>query len=265
MPQFVVAGDPMQLQPVFKRRNIPEDQSGLVCGWFETNIYSHIGIESFSSAQRFAQAGTLVFLDEQFRMAGAIREAVSRTFYGGQLLGSAAKLLPEWPTASGIPNGALVAIAPEKCAPLPLTSRVRGVVGRNTNAANIDIVLALVKRMVSCARSQPGRRFSILVTTPFRNQAKEYEKRLTAMAKPPNITLCASTVHRCQGAEADVVIFDLVNPGSWFVRKPESISLWCVACSRAKSQLFLVGSEQAMKTGSFSRLMTQDLPFIGLA
>ena len=87
---------------------------------------------------------------------------------------------------------------------------------------------------------------------------------LTAMAKPKNVVVRASTVHRCQGSEADVVFFDLVDASSWFVTKPDAASLWCVACSRAKSQLFLVGDELAMRSGRFSKSMVANVTFTRL-
>lgn len=263
-PQFVVAGDPMQLQPIFKRRNIPDAEYGSVSKWFENNIYAYLGIDSMGSAGVLMNAGTLVFLREQFRMASGIREAVSRTFYGGLLVGDGTDILPAWEAGSGVPNGHVVAVDPKRCAPLPAAKRVRNVFGMNTNAAAMDVTLLLVRRMIDYMAARPDRELSVFVVTPFRNQAREYAKRLAALAKPRNVSLGASTIHRCQGREADVVVFDLVNPESWFVRRPEAASLWCVACSRAKSQLFLVGDEAAMRNGRFSRVMVNGLPFIGL-
>ena len=263
-PQFAVAGDPMQLQPIFKRRNIPNAEYGAVSCWFERNIYAYLGIDSMDSAGALMKAGTLVFLREQFRMASGIREAVSRTFYGGLLVGDGTDILPPWQGESGIPNGHVVAIDPARCAPLPAAKRVRNVLGLHTNAAAMDVTLLLVRRMINHMLMQSGRDLSVFVVTPFRNQSREYEKRLAALAKPKNVTLGASTIHRCQGREADVVIFDLVDAESQFVRRPEAASLWCVACSRAKSQLFLVGDEAAMRNGRFSQMMVNGLPFIGL-
>ena len=259
-PQFVVAGDPMQLQPIFKRRAISYDDQ-LLKTWFESNIYAHLGVVSMQAALPLVASGALVFLDEQFRMAHDIREAVSRAFYGGQLRGDGSIVSPPWATDSGIPNGALVAIDPNLCRSVPMGRRARSVVARNTNVENLNVVYDLVKRMVRLMQSRPDESLSILVVTPFRGQAKEYAMLLTAMPKPKNVVVRASTVHRCQGSEADVVFFDLVDASSWFVNKPDAASLWCVACSRAKSQLFLVGNELAMRNGQFSRFMLENVTF----
>ena len=263
-PQFAVAGDPMQLQPIFKRRNSSTSRHGELETWFENNLYARVGLLSLSSARPFIEKGTLVFLNVQSRMARGICEAVSRTFYNGLLTGDGVGLMPDWPADSGIPNGELVAIDPCRCVSLLSARITRNMVGRNTNADSLKVTLALVKRMIECVRSRTDG-VSILVVTPFRNQAREYEKHLTALARPQNVVLRASTVHRCQGSEADVVVFDLVDAGNWFVNRPEASSLWCVACSRAKSQLFLVGGERAMRNGRFSQLMVGALPFEALS
>lgn len=264
-PQFAVAGDPMQLQPIFKRRRISLDENDAVKKWFESNIYAYLGIVSMDSAEGLMKAGTLMFLREQFRMAHGIREAVSRAFYGGHLLGDRSDPIPVWPEGSGVPNGSVIAIDPAMCVSLPEAKRVRGVTGKNTNADAIVVTLTIIRRIIAAMASRKDETVSVLVLTPFRNQAHEYEKRLTAMAKPKQVTLSASTVHKAQGSEADVVIFDLVEPENWFVNKPASASLWCVACSRAKSQLMMIGSESAMREGRFSRRFVGDLPFTRLA
>ena len=262
-PRFVVAGDPMQLQPIFKRRAISCDDK-MLKAWFESNIYAHLGIVSMQSALPLVASGTLVFLDEQFRMAHDIREAVSRVFYGGQLKGDGSILIPPWESDSNIPNGSLVAIDPKSCRIVPIGGCTRSVNVRNTNIESRNLVYNLVKRMVQSKQARPKEKLSILVVTPFRGQAKEYSMLFTGMSKPKNVVVRASTVHRCQGSEADVVFFDLVDASSWFVNKADAASLWCVACSRAKSQLFIVGDEHAMRQGNFSGRILEYLKFTRL-
>ena len=264
-PQFTVAGDPMQLQPIFKRRQMPGSKFDAVSIWFETNIYARLGINSMTSAKALMDGGTLVFLNEQFRMARGIREAVSRTFYGGRLIGDAARLLPHWTEESGVPNGELVVVDPVRCTALPAANRVRNLVGKNTNAKSMDVALAIVRRIIAVAKNGFAGTVSILIVTPFRNQSLAYEKRVMAMAKPKNVIVRASTVHRCQGSEADIVIFDLVDAGNWFVTKPGAVPLWCVACSRAKSQLFLIGDEAGMRSGRISQLMINGRSFTAIS
>ena len=259
-PRFVVAGDPMQLQPIFKRRAIPFDDRA-VGTWFERNLYSYLGIASMQSAQSLVAAGTLVFLNEQFRMAHGIRDAVSRTFYDGNLIGDALTVLPRWPEDSGIPNGSVIALDPSDWNGAVALGRFPPPSGRNVNADSLNVTMVLVRRMIDSEYSKSGAKLSVLVVTPFRNQRNAYEKRLMALPKPSNVELKSATVHTCQGAEADVVFFDLVDPANWFVTRPDSSSLWCVACSRAKSQLFLIGDESAMRNGRFSRPMVENIAF----
>lgn len=262
-PHFAVAGDPMQLQPIFQMRNIAREKQPLTSAWFERNIYAHLVIDSMASASAMMNAGTLVFLNEQFRMGCEIRKAVSRTFYGGRLVGDGTNLIPKWPEGSMVPCGQLIALDPDKSVPSPQWYKTGTTFGLKSRPVNISITMTLVRRMVEAWPKDESKKLSILVVSPFRDQSREYEKRLMAMHKPKNISLAATTVHRAQGSEADVVIFDVVDASSWFVRCPDASSLWCVACSRAKSQLFLIGGETAMRRGTFSSLMVQGVDFIG--
>ena len=108
-----------------------------------------------------------------------------------------------------------------------------------------------VKRLV---RTNPsGRKVNVLVVTPFRYQAmKIYKPRLKLLSDKNGVTVSVSTVHQCQGAEADLVFFDMVEPGGWFVNRPDAMHLWCVACSRARHQLVLVGDRRRMELGRMS-------------
>ena len=74
------------------------------------------------------------------------------------------------------------------------------------------------------------------------------------------VSVSWSTIHCCQGSEADIVILDLVNPGSFFLNGPDAAHLWCVACSRAKEKLIVLGERNAVRAGTFSGPMFGSLP-----
>ena len=98
-----------------------------------------------------------------------------------------------------------------------------------------------------------GRKLEILVIAPFRDQAKKiYSSRIKTLKLGDDVTVRVSTVHSCQGGEADIVFFDLVNPASGFLRRDDAAHLWCVACSRARQKLVIVGSMEAMRLGRYS-------------
>lgn len=109
-----------------------------------------------------------------------------------------------------------------------------------------------------------GRELSVLVVTPFRAQRALYRSCLRGGRHRPGFRLSCSTIHCSQGGEADVVIFDLVDPQNYFVTCADAAHLWCVACSRAREQLFVVGGEWAVRTGRWSGPMLRDVPAQGL-
>ena len=129
---------------------------------------------------------------------------------------------------------------------------------RNTNTDTAGWVLNAIDNIVEGNPS--GRKLNILVVTPYRNQARRiYAARLRRFSENKDVAVTVSTVHRCQGFEADIVFFDLVNPSSWFVNKPEASHLWCVACSRARHKLVLVGDRHQMALGQTARIVLNQI------
>ena len=135
---------------------------------------------------------------------------------------------------------------------------------KNTNADSASWVVSQVKRLAR--KVSAGGKLSILVVTPFRNQASRmYGPVLKRIGKKLDkaVSVAVSTVHRCQGGEADIVFFDLVDPGNWFVNKSESAHLWNVACSRAKHRLVIVGDRQRMWVGTMARQILRQIEVSG--
>ena len=246
--KFVVAGDPMQLLPIQAR-----DSNLITHMWFDNNIYSHLGMTTSRGIEPFLACGAATLLNEQTRMRKGICTLVSSLFYRGLLTGDrndsdlelSEDLLPSRdvafvdPAEAGEPHG---------LGRLPLTYM------RNTNTATAGWVLNAIGNLVK--RNPSGRNLNILVVTPFRNQAKRiYAARLRRFSENKDVTVNVSTVHRCQGFEADIVFFDLVNPSSSFINRPDAAHLWCVACSRARHKLVLVGDRHQMAAGQMARIV----------
>ena len=243
--KFVVAGDPMQLVPVEAR-----DSDVTTHLWFDNNIYTHLGMSTWKGIEPFYERGAVTLLNEQTRMRNGIGRLVSDLFYNGLLSGDRSDARLEWQD-SPLPEEDVAFVDPsERGEPygferLPMTYL------KNTNTVSAGWVIDVVKRLV---RTNPSKRkVNILVVTPFRHQAmKIYKPRLKPFSDKNGVTVTVSTVHQCQGAEADLVFFDMVEPGSWFVNRPDAMHLWCVACSRARHQLVLVGDRRRMKMGRMS-------------
>lgn len=243
--KFVVAGDPMQLAPVEAR-----DPDIATHVWFDNNLYAHLGMSTPRGIAAFYECGAVTLLNEQTRMRKGIGRLVSNMFYNGLLTGDRDDARPEWQD-SPLPREDVALVDPTERGEVHGFERLPATYLKNTNTVSAGWVIDAVKRLV---RTNPvGRKVDILVVTPFRYQAlKIYQPRLKALSATNDVTVTVSTVHRCQGAEADIVFFDLVEPGCWFVNRPDAAHLWCVACSRAKHQLVFVGDRRQMACGRFS-------------
>ena len=243
--KFVVAGDPMQLAPVEAR-----DSNISTHAWFDNNLYAYLGMSTPRGIKVFYERGAVTLLNEQTRMRKGIGRLVSNLFYNGLLTGDRNDNRPEWQD-SPLPEEEVALVDPSERSEVYGFERLPPISLKHTNTTSAGWVIDAVKRLV---RTNPnGRKINILVVTPFRHQAmKIYQPRLKSLSEKNGVTVTVSTVHRCQGSEADIVFFDLVEPGNWFVNRPDAVHLWCVACSRAKHQLIFVGDRRQMACGRFS-------------
>lgn len=223
-PKIVVAGDPLQLQPIppqnLRSAILSKDDKEAVFKWVGTSIYSHVGLSSPN-----CDFPAVAFLDQQSRMHREICEAVSRTYYENRLHGEATSLLDK------------------KLSPLVILqceSQKTSKDHRNECCATTieDYVSALVEKY-----KDKGTNVKIRILTAYKNQRILIASRLCSKTYPENIRVEVSTVHSSQGSEADIVIFDVSDdPDSWFVAESENDGakhMWCVAVSRAKNQCAL--------------------------
>ena len=245
--KVVVAGDPMQLPPVQAR-----DKSIDTRFWFDQNIYAYLGMTTFRGIEPFYDAGAMTLLAEQSRMRKGICDVVSKMFYNGLLKGDRSDA-PVSLSEAGVPDGDVTVIDTDAEPELHGFDRLPALSScRKVNLASAGSILHAVREIV---RTNPsGRHLDILIVSPFRDQAKTiYGPRIKSLPQESDVTVRVSTVHRCQGDEADVVFFDLVDPESPFLSRSEAAHLWCVACSRAKQKLVVVGSVSEMRRARYSR------------
>ena len=257
--RFVVAGDPMQLPPIAGRAAETDVD---VKRWFGNNIFTYAGISNCRGAAPFFKVGSVTLLREQTRMRRGICEIVSRTFYEGLVTGDREGARLEWSPEAGVPEGDVVLLDPARGAEPHGLERIPPTRQKNANASSANVVLELLRRLE--AGLPEGRELSVLVVTPFRAQRALYQSCLRGRKHRPDFHLSYSTIHCSQGGEADVVIFDLVDPQNYFVTCADAAHLWCVACSRAREQLFVVGGEWAVRTGRWSGPMLRNVPAQGL-
>ena len=250
--RFIVAGDPMQLVPVGARSVDTATHT-----WFDNNLYTYLGMSEFRSIAPFIKAGSVALLTEQTRMRKGLCEVVSRMFYNGLVTGDRANAPLDWPAASGIPRGDVVLLDPSDTPESFGLGRVPSNRWKNTSSASANLAIEMLHRIEANAPSD--RPLSVEIITPFRNQASRmYGYRLRGRDRQGRVNVSWSTIHCCQGSEADIDILDLVDPSSFFLNGPDAAHLWCVACSRAKEQLFVIGNPSAVRAGTFSGPMFRD-------
>lgn len=218
---WLFAGDPQQLGPVQR------SPDRLARRW--------LGRTAFSSLPR-GKAPHVVLLDEQSRMAEPIGALVSDCFYGGALrLAADASTSADWRAARARPLAGLPANQHVHVLPMredgAWSAADRGPVRR----ASVSRVVDLVTEALTDGAWQPH---ELVVLTPFRAQRSLLRAGLDRAGVPDTVRV--STVHRAQGSEAPVVLFDPVDGAQPFLQTEEAGHLINVAFSRAMAHLVVL-------------------------
>jgi DNA replication ATP-dependent helicase Dna2 len=213
------AGDPQQLSPVLRS----EDR--LARRW--------LGRSAFAEMPR--AGASVALLDEQSRMAAPIGELVSQLFYDGALRVAAdAQASDGWQAAR---RRALGGIAPDTHVHLQRIARDGGWSAQARGPVRRDSAEAIAQLIEHALGSGAWRPDELIVLTPFRAQRALIRQALNARGLPESLRV--STVHRAQGSEAPVVLFDPADGAQPFLHGEEAQRLLNVALSRAQAKLVL--------------------------
>lgn len=211
------AGDPQQLSPVQR------SPDALARRW--------LGRSAFAMQPR--QGPSVALLDEQSRMAPPISALVSDLFYDGALR-VATDVPDSWTAARRRAFGAVDAdtqVAVHAVASDGAWSAAaRGPVRRES----ADAIASVVAAALDGGEWAPH---EVIVLTPFRAQRALIRQRLRARGAPDAVKV--STVHRAQGSEAPVVLFDPVDGAQPFLQTDEARRLVNVALSRAQAKVIV--------------------------
>ena len=213
------AGDPQQLSPVLR-----SDDRG-ARRW--------LGRSAFAEKPRAGPSVAL--LDEQSRMAGPISALVSDLFYDGVLRVAAdAAAQPGWQAAR---RRALADIGADTHVHVhrlktdgAWSAAERGPV----RAESAAVIAGLIAAALAAGDWGPH---ELIVLTPFRAQRALIRQHLRARGVPESLRV--STVHRAQGSEAAVVLFDPADGSQPFLQTEEAQRLLNVALSRAQAKVLV--------------------------
>lgn len=227
--QTIFAGDPCQLSPIVQ------------CdGAREKTLLAKTAFDLFAHART-------TMLNEQSRMAVGICQAVSTTFYDGELKVCRKALAdPEWKTQRSpffVDGREIPRVCFDQVSEPATYSQNYGGFIRFQSAKLIETIID------NLAGSYVDPQ-DILVLTPFRAQRtliRNFLKR-----RHPEISV--STVHRAQGSERTLVIFDPVDGTSSFLKGRDGERLINVAISRAKAHVIVPFVRDDLENSALSLL-----------
>jgi superfamily I DNA and/or RNA helicase len=236
---YVISGDFRQLSPIAQGRT-PAVQK-----WLKRDLFAQAGILERVDCNR--EDERLVMLREQYRMHPSICNLISEVVYDGKLK------TPE-----------VVAALKEQLAQLPPfegkalifcdTATTNPYIARPKNSfSRISPYSAVVSANLAlkCVQeaAKKGQKIKVGIVSPYNAQTKLISRILSDKDADPS-QIVASTIHRFQGSERDIIIFDLVEgeplaPGKLTqgpFRRSEPGRLINVAISRARGKFILVGN-----------------------
>lgn len=223
----VIAGDFRQLPPV----SVSEEPHAKL--WLRRSSFESAGIDAAVRAGR--PLPNLAVLDVQHRMHLKIAESVSDGFYPEHRLATAESVIRRHRVTSALSDAPILVL--DSSALSPRAARKHGLHSRY-NPMHAQLAAALMTTL--------SEDVTAALISPFGSQAA----LLAALLDPSSARHAASTVHRFQGGEANVVLFDAVDTAGggmklhqWFARGhsgSDGARLINVAASRARDQLILV-------------------------
>lgn len=207
------AGDPKQLAAVVRS--------------------NHPAAEQFMGATAFDlyRSAAEVRLDEQSRMVEGICSAVSKIFYGGELrVADDALADPGWAAArkpKRIGSETLPAVMID---PVVQASNWSQKYGGPIRYASAERVVHWASEFLKAGCQEDD----ILIVTPFRAQ----RQLIYRMLKHEGLRgIKVSTVHRAQGGERLIILFDVVDGNGALLEGEDGARLINVAVSRAKAHV----------------------------
>ncbi len=238
----LIAGDPRQLGPVSRA---PNGALSHVQRWLRESPLSVL-----RHASRDVMRSNVFLLRTQHRMHPAIARVVSEFQYQGQLEnGEGPRRLMTQPGLTTFPAERAVWVVLDECTrSARQLSHERPQTGRGyVRRFSAELLVALSSTALESGAS-------VLAATPYRAQAQ----LIGALASEDESTqdLVASTIHRQQGSEFDVVLIDTVAGGRPF-QALDLCAMLNVAASRARKHLVVLASRAEAEAVISARFLEQ--------
>jgi hypothetical protein len=221
------AGDPQQLSPVQR------SDDRLARRWLGRSPFAEMPRHPISGGP--ARTAHVALLDEQSRMAPPIGELVSQLFYDGALrVADDAQASPAWLAERTRALGDIPAETHAHIQRLKTDGRWVAAERGPLRRESAEAIAELLEQALASGDWRPD---ELIVLTPFRAQRALIRQRLRARGLPEQLRV--STVHRAQGSEAPVVLFDPADGAQPFLHGEAAQRLLNVALSRAQAKVVL--------------------------
>lgn len=232
----VIAGDFLQLPPICI------SQDSMAQKWLGRSIYQHLDIQTVEKAE---EDHRVCLLGTQYRMNPLIAEISNRLFYKGRLhndISTHKNIVSE-----GLSDSPLTIIDTSSAS--PWCSRVSS--GGRFNIYSALLAATTAKNIL---QTNSHNHCQVGVISPYSYQARLIGKILKDMGLERQVR--ASTIHRFQGGEEQIIIFDTTEgPGAKIAPMlddttgdPDAPLLLNVAMTRAKCKIFLICNLEYLKS-----------------
>ncbi|WP_409254019.1 AAA domain-containing protein [Bacillus sp. SCS-153A] len=234
--KVIICGDFKQLPPIAVSRH------GFVEKWLKQDIFRLSGITS--SVEKGLHHPQLLLLPVQRRMHPDISAFTNEYFYHSLVSDHPDVLNNRSSIANLLPFEGEAAHLFSFCDDLPWC--------RTDSGSRWNLMSSLISVQMMLAANESGMP-SIGYVTPYRAQAKWMNKILPIFINhrdlSSSVDIFASTVHKFQGSEKEMIIFDLTDgspqdKAGTLLTKKESGRLINVSVTRAKGKFILLGDPQ---------------------
>ncbi|MFA5948338.1 MAG: AAA domain-containing protein [Candidatus Gracilibacteria bacterium] len=245
--KVVIVGDFYQLPPIAKHKIIEtgkdsakiEEEKTLIKKWLKRDVFAFVGIES--NIKSGSVPVNLKQLKVQYRMHPDIAGVINKLVYGKS--GKQFELESDESTKK---KDKLLNKPPlEKFHVGIYNTHTAGAIANRTDSGSIyNIYNALLAVNLAKEALESGYK-NIGIISPFRSQANLIQKILKDEKLDDAGQVVADTVHRFQGGEKELIIFDVTTPVRTKLTDSENedgddIKLLNVAFSRAKEKCLVI-------------------------